>query len=346
MKKKIVIVCPSSPMKGGPGLFVKNWMEYCKNLNWNLMLIHHNTARPPKKATVAKEGVLNAGIKNLFRSAYIMLVQMFKFIILLNDEKPHGVHIKIGTSYVFWEGAVYLLISKIFCRNIIIHEYSHFDLYYKNSSSLIKTLIKIVFKLSPYSIILARSHLEILESFLKKDKCFLIPSHIDLKKIYSVHIYSTEKNSKTPFKLLIIAGMQPYRKGIKEIIMALRIAKKSNISNIHVNVIGGFYNEPVIKMIKNNQVEDMISLLGFVDDKLKYSYFASSDGYLLPSYFEGFPHTILEAMAFGLPVIASNIGGILDVVVDGQNGFLINRFRCLYLIRTINITYKLIYPNI
>ena len=49
-----------------------------------------------------------------------------------------------------------------------------------------------------------------------------------------------------------------------------------------------------------------------------------SDVLVLPSYAEGFPNAIIEALSFGLPIISTNVGGIPDSVVNGWNGYLIN----------------------
>lgn len=51
-------------------------------------------------------------------------------------------------------------------------------------------------------------------------------------------------------------------------------------------------------------------------------YLRAADIFVLPSSYEGLPHTILEAMVVGVPIVATNIGGILEIIEDGRDGFL------------------------
>ncbi|MCX2453368.1 glycosyltransferase family 4 protein [Pedobacter sp. PLR] len=65
-----------------------------------------------------------------------------------------------------------------------------------------------------------------------------------------------------------------------------------------------------------------IKLLGFVDDIPSELF--KADVFVLPSKFESFPLSILEAMSFGLPIIATDTGGVKEMVIESQNGYLIN----------------------
>jgi glycosyltransferase involved in cell wall biosynthesis len=65
---------------------------------------------------------------------------------------------------------------------------------------------------------------------------------------------------------------------------------------------------------------DRLVMVGFTAEPQKYM--AAADFFCLPSYREGFPVSILEAAAVGLPSIASNIYGVSDAVVDGETGLL------------------------
>ena len=49
-----------------------------------------------------------------------------------------------------------------------------------------------------------------------------------------------------------------------------------------------------------------------------------SNIFVLPSYYEGYPNSLLEAMASSKACIATNVGSIADIIVDGENGFIIN----------------------
>lgn len=79
--------------------------------------------------------------------------------------------------------------------------------------------------------------------------------------------------------------------------------------------------ESVKDKVKRDKLTDCIFFKG-VDGKVT-SHFHEYDVFILPSLFEGMPITIIEAMAAGMPIIASNVGGIPDIITNGKNGILI-----------------------
>jgi glycosyltransferase involved in cell wall biosynthesis len=62
--------------------------------------------------------------------------------------------------------------------------------------------------------------------------------------------------------------------------------------------------------------------LGFVDKAQKTETYKYADIYILPSYYEGMPTTVIEAMAFGIPIITRNVGGLPDFFVNGVHGYI------------------------
>ncbi|NLG65402.1 MAG: glycosyltransferase family 4 protein, partial [Actinobacteria bacterium] len=75
------------------------------------------------------------------------------------------------------------------------------------------------------------------------------------------------------------------------------------------------------EMVDGLGLHDAIVTTGFTDRVAEY--LSAADVFVLPSYREGMPRSILEAMALGLPVVATNIRGCREEVVDGDTGFLV-----------------------
>ncbi|MCK4527244.1 glycosyltransferase family 4 protein, partial [candidate division WOR-3 bacterium] len=91
-------------------------------------------------------------------------------------------------------------------------------------------------------------------------------------------------------------------------------------------------------------LNDKVKLTGWIPDEEFSTYLNELKLFVLPSYTEGLPHTLLEAMACGTPVLATPVGAIPDVIKDGETGFIMenNSPECI----AKNIVRALAHPNI
>lgn len=131
---------------------------------------------------------------------------------------------------------------------------------------------------------------------------------------------SDKKTNSTKFKVVTVANLLPK----KNINLVVEIANK--LPNIEFVIVGkGSEKEVIQKKITDNNLLN-IKLLGFKTPEEIKNIYDESDCFLLTSLAEGTPTAILEALATGLPVIASNAGGISDIIIDGVNGFIVNNY--------------------
>lgn len=87
--------------------------------------------------------------------------------------------------------------------------------------------------------------------------------------------------------------------------------------------IGGQWNEDrVMNFIKDNNLDEMVKFVGWVSGDAKSKILSTTDILILPSYYEGLPISVLEAMSYAMPVITTPVGGIPEVVTDGVEGTL------------------------
>ena len=134
------------------------------------------------------------------------------------------------------------------------------------------------------------------------------------------YAYTKPKNGKMVF--LIIARLL-WDKGIGEFVSAARLLKKK-YPEVSFHIVGPYDNNP--SAIKRNDIlkwqdEGLIEYMGSTEDVRPY--IAECSVYVLPSYREGTPRSVLEAMSMGRPIITTDAPGCRETVIDGINGFLV-----------------------
>jgi glycosyltransferase involved in cell wall biosynthesis len=121
--------------------------------------------------------------------------------------------------------------------------------------------------------------------------------------------------------IVLFLGRLERRKGIFDLLDAIA-ALRAHIPDLRLVCAGDGDLGSVARYAERLGIEDAVSLPGWVGPAEKQSLMNLAAVYVLPSYAEGLPVSLLEAMASGLPVAATSVGGIPDVVADGINGFL------------------------
>lgn len=257
-------------------------------------------------------------IKNYFRLIFFLrkLCKKIKIDIL-------------GMENIIISGPVIFLISKINKIPYLIwlvgnEKEALVSKYKKNISTLfLKLLVNIYEKLilKSANFIFYFSH-ELRGIGLRRNVIngFLTPNFIDTNKFNDFH-YKNKKNLNDKIKVLFV-GRFSEEKGIKIIFKAINILKSQNL-NFEILLVGDGYLKNWIKSyILKNKVSN-VQLLGTFDHTEMPRIYNMADIFILPSYTEGSPASLIEAMSCGCASICSNVGECKYIIENFKSGILI-----------------------
>ena len=127
---------------------------------------------------------------------------------------------------------------------------------------------------------------------------------------------------------MLYIGALEFSKGIKNIILAAKLCKEKNL-NVKFNIAGEWVY-PVQQrecelIIKKNQLNDLIKFHGFVLGNDMWNLFKNNVILVHPTYWDGVPLTILQALAAGMTIISTYVGAIPDIIEDDVNGTLLKK---------------------
>lgn len=132
-----------------------------------------------------------------------------------------------------------------------------------------------------------------------------------------------EHKTRETLRLLFVGRLEP-EKGLTVLLEAVALLKKYR-SNFHLDIVGSGQDlRQLTKLIEQMDIGGNLSLWGYLPfGDMLFKRYRQADIFVLPSLSEGTPNVLVEAMAFGLPIVASNVGGCQRLVHDRRNGLLV-----------------------
>jgi N-acetyl-alpha-D-glucosaminyl L-malate synthase BshA len=158
-----------------------------------------------------------------------------------------------------------------------------------------------------------------------KRDVFVIPNGIDLGRFDKLprDEMRVKLQAKADDRLIIFVGRFRPEKAVKYLIEALAIVRQKDQS-VRLLLVGEGPEEDNLKqLVRQFNLGDCVEFAGQIPNEQVPQYLAAADIFILPSLSEGFPNVVLEAMAVGLPVVASRVGGLPEIIEEGENGFLV-----------------------
>jgi glycosyltransferase involved in cell wall biosynthesis len=148
----------------------------------------------------------------------------------------------------------------------------------------------------------------------------VIPNGIDLGEYNGVTINSDRKPG---IKNILFVGRLHPVKGVQYLITAMKIVQ-DKIPGARLILVGdGEDRERLESLSMQLGIKEYVQFAGEVPHENVQVFMQQADIFVLPSLYEGLPNVILEAMACGLPIVATRTGGIPDIIMDNTNGFLV-----------------------
>ena len=156
---------------------------------------------------------------------------------------------------------------------------------------------------------------------LNPAKIKVMPNWINLNRFQLTNL--AKRSGQPSTRVILFVHWLSKRKGA-DMLVPIILHLKSLIPKFKFLVIGeGPYKEKLIEEIKKNKLENFIEIIGGIPNKDLSEYYAKADIFIMPSMEEGFPRVLLEAMAMGIPYVASDVGAVREISPPTAQRFLV-----------------------
>jgi len=321
-KPKILLVGPTPPPMGGI-------VRYCQDILSSHLAEEYELEffpagvpfelRPQAFTRRSRSILLRDGVVSSVRQVGWALRRARELRRQCRQNRYDIVHIPSCTGLGFWRNALHVTYSKKEGCKVLWQLLGAIDAFWASGTLVRRGLIRRYLDRADVHVVQSAVLRDVTADFTCKPVVAIF-NGVRTEELIAPDGYAHSDPAEGKVRFLNI-GTLGHRKGIFDIIKAAKLLV-GQMPQLEFVFVGGGEVEYFRKLVADAGLADHFVIAGMVDEEEKLRWLRTSDVFCLPSYQEGQPISILEAMAAGLPVISSTVGSIPEVVRE-PNGRLI-----------------------
>ena len=305
-KIRVIMTGPMPPVIGGMSTVLQDLQN--SSLSQQVELEFFNTFK------TTPEG------RSLFTAVKSKLALWVKWSRMLQGKQKTIVHIHTCSGFTFFLDSILVCLAKLHSRPVVLHIHgARFDQFIDSLNPILFKCVQWVMARCSNIIVLSESWQQLLQEKLGIFPFVVVENGVPIPIASSKN---KEENNKDEVQVLFLGNLTE-RKGVWDLIQAM-----PDIEGAILNFVGGEEDvgifDEVTKLVGIKNLEKKIVLHGPQYGEAKNEFLRTADIFVLPSYAEGLPISLLEAMANGLPVVVTPVGGIPAVITDHREGLIVN----------------------
>lgn len=256
--------------------------------------------------------VINSAEGNFFYKILKLCIGLIMINVrLLFDKDIRIVHIHTASNNSFRRSVLFFFCARFYRKKIVLHVHGGgFQKFYRNNQ---KFVTKIFDKCD--CIITLSEYWQLFFQQITKCKNIQI-----VENLVSLPLIGNTQFDDSLTHILFM-GWIVQEKGIYDLLDVIAEHKDEFKNRICLHVAGNKQVEQLLSVIKEKELSDIVLYEGWISGEIKTKLLSSVDIFIQPSYAEGLPLSILEAMSYGKPILATPVGGVPELV-DESNGIL------------------------
>lgn len=303
-RPRVLQLGPLPPLMGGMATVADNLRHSRLAESCHLTAINNGKTTPEGRSLLVGIGA--------------QLSLLARIVTVIFRQRTQIVHIHTCAMFSFWRDIIHAVVLRLLGARVVWHIHDgSFIPFLANQPPVRGAIVRFALRRGSAVIVLSNVSLEGVRPLAKKVRWRVVSNGVPLPAL-------TTRSPSDRMRILFLGNLTR-RKGAFDLVDAVAACRAQGVE-CEVRLAGGEVlpgqRDELLEYIRDQACDGLVTLLGSVTGPAKDEALASADALALPSYAEGLPMAILEGMAHALPVLATRIGAIPDVVTDGKQGFL------------------------